>query len=111
MKLLIMAVSVVAALGSARSAYAQKPDAKVLYEANCKACHGASGVPSAAMVKMMKVPKLDGSYFAKHNEDSVKVVLKNGRGKQMKSFTGKLTPAQMDAVADYIQGLAKPSEK
>src|SRR5438105_419848 len=89
----------------ARSVSAQQPaaDGKVIYETSCRACHGPRGVPVQAMVKLMKVPPLDASYFAKHNEDSVVVVLKKGRGTNMKSFTGKLTAAEMESVAKYIK--------
>ena len=106
MKAALLATSLVLFLGAASALAAQTPDGKTTFEQSCRACHGTRGIPSAAMVKMMKVPNLDAGYFAKHNEDSVVVVLKKGRGTNMKSFTGKLTPDQMQSVAHYIRELA-----
>lgn len=39
--------------------------------------------------------------------DSIVVILKKGLGKDMKSFTGKLSDAEMAAVAAYIKELAE----
>ena len=59
------------------------------------------------MAKMMKVPQLDTTYFAKHTDDSVVVVLKKGKGTNMKSFADRLTPEQMLALAQYLRTLSK----
>ena len=110
MKTLLMAVCTAALLGAAANAAAQQPaanDGKTLYEANCRMCHGPSGIPPQTMVKMMKVPQLDAAYFAKHTDDSVVVVLKKGKGTNMKSFADKLTPEQMLAIAHYLRTMAK----
>jgi mono/diheme cytochrome c family protein len=82
------------------------PDGKALYLKNCQGCHGARAIPSAAMVKMMKVPKLDASYFGKRNADTVAVVLKKGRG-NMKAFTGKLNDDEMLAIGKYLKALTE----
>jgi mono/diheme cytochrome c family protein len=105
-----MAVCTAAALGVATHAAAQQPaanDGKTLYEANCRMCHGPRGIPPQTMAKMMKVPQLDSAYFAKHTEDSVLVVLKKGKGTNMKSFADRLTAEQMLAIAQYLRTMIK----
>jgi mono/diheme cytochrome c family protein len=107
MKTFVLTLCVVLAgsVSSALSAQQPAPDGKLLYEQNCRSCHGPRGVPPQAMVRMMKVPVLDSAYFVKHTVDSVLVVLKQGRGKNMKSFSDKLNAEQMLAVARYVQQL------
>jgi mono/diheme cytochrome c family protein len=112
MRAIVLVAGMIATLGAATQLAAQQATAaegKTLYEANCKMCHGARGIPPQAMVKMMKVPVLDSAYFAKHTDDSVVVVLKKGRGKSMKSFADRLTPDQMLAVARYLRSLSASS--
>lgn len=93
-------------LFTASAAAAQAPDGKALYEKSCKMCHGVDGTPPAAMLKMMPtLPSLDSSYMASRSEDSVVAVLKNGTVK-MKSYTGKLSPEEMAAVAKYVREMA-----
>jgi mono/diheme cytochrome c family protein len=108
MRVLAFAAAALLTFGVASATSAQQPaaDGKVLFEQNCKSCHGVRGIPAQAMVKMMNVPRLDAGYFAKHSDDSIVVVLKKGRGANMKSFAGKLTPDQMVSIARYIRDLA-----
>ena len=56
---------------------------------------------------MMKVPPLDSAYFAKHTDDSVQVVIKKGKGTNMKPFAERLTTEQMRAVARYLRTMVK----
>jgi mono/diheme cytochrome c family protein len=109
---MVLVAGMIAALGAATQVCAQQAtatDGKTLFEANCKMCHGTRGVPPQAMVKMMKVPVIDAAYFEKHTDDSVVVVLKKGRGTNMKSFAERLTPEQMLAVARYLRSVATSS--
>lgn len=108
MRALTIAAAALLTFGVASAASAQQPagDTKALFEQNCKACHGARGLPAQALVRMMKVPRLDAAYFEKHSDDSIVEVLKKGGGSNMKSFTGKLTPDQMLSIARYIRDLA-----
>jgi mono/diheme cytochrome c family protein len=95
--LLVLAVAVclAGALGFAQSS------GEATYNTNCKSCHGATGTPSAGMAKMGVKPVSDPEIkklTAAQEFDSVK----NGKGKIMKPFSGKLTDAQIkDAVAFY----------
>ncbi len=87
----------------------QQPDGQALYKKECKSCHGVTGVPPArAKEQYPKIKTLgqDG-FVANLTADSIVVILKKGLGKDMKSMTGKLTAAEMAAVASYIKELAE----
>jgi len=85
---------------------AQAPDGKALYEASCKMCHGAAGVPTAPMKKLMEtIPTFDSAFIATRSDDSVVKVLLGGT-KRMTSYKGKLSPEQLTAVAGYVRELA-----
>lgn len=101
---LLLATGVVAAA-------AQAPDGQALYRENCRSCHGANGVPpERAREQYQRIPTFaDSSFFAHRSDDSLLAVLRRGAGRDMKSFTSKLTPEQMRAVVQYIRTLARRS--
>ena len=113
----IIVVSISAAHRSASAATAgtakslQAADGKELYLANCKQCHGVIGSPTkAAQSKYDHIASFaDPAFFTARSEDSVVTVLKNGKGRDMKSFKDKMSEAEMHAVAQYIRTLAKPT--
>ncbi len=81
---------------------------KPLYEENCRKCHGNAGVPPRAMqAKFPKLMTFDAAFFSKRTDDSVVKVLTNGKDEDMTSFKGKLSTAEMGAVAAYIRTFAK----
>lgn len=89
----------------------QQDDAKTLYDANCKKCHGVRGVPPKTMkAKYEKIATFDAAFIATHSKDSIVTVLAKGKGEDMKSFKDKLTPAQMGMVAAYVHELAEKKE-
>jgi mono/diheme cytochrome c family protein len=89
----------------------QQDDAKTLYDANCKKCHGARGIPPKVMkAKFEKIATFDAEFIAKHSKDSIVKVLTKGKGEDMKSFKDKLTPDQMALVATYVHDLAVKKE-
>lgn len=91
----------------ATTAGAQATDGKTLYEANCRKCHGALGVPPKAMkAKFPKLEAFDAAFVAKHSTDDVVKALTKGTSEDMKSFKDKLTAEQMAAVATYVHDLA-----
>ena len=78
-----------------------------LYEATCKKCHGVLGTPPKSMKeRFAKIATFDAAFIAKHTEDSIVTVLTKGKGDDMKPFKGKLSPAEMAAVAKYVHELA-----
>jgi len=93
--------------GISHRALAQAPDGKALYEANCKKCHGVLGNPPKAIKEQFpKVATFDGPFIATHTEDSIVTIMTRGKGEDMKSFKGKLTHAEMAAIAAYVHALA-----
>lgn len=93
--------------GVVRGVSAQAVDGKTLYEATCKKCHGVLGTPPKAIREQYpKVATFDATFIAKHSEDSIVTILTKGKGEDMKPFKGKLTPAEMVAIARYVHDLA-----
>jgi len=108
MKHVVLAGLVLAASGVISNAGAQTVDAKAVYDANCKKCHGVAGTPPKAMTTMFpKIAAFDAAFFAKRSNDSLVKILTNGKSVQMTSFKSKMTPAEMAAVAKYMRAFAK----
>ena len=104
-KILIGLTLITAAL--VHRATAQAADGKVLYEANCKKCHGVLGTPPKAMKEQYpKIATFDAAFIAKHSDDSIVTVLTKGKGEDMKPFKGKMKHEEMEAVAKYVHDLA-----
>lgn len=100
-------ITLVALVVLASPSFGQAPDAKTLYDANCKKCHGVLGVPPKAMkTKFDKIATFDAAFIAKHSQDSIVKVLAKGKGEDMKSFKDKLNPEQIVLVAAYVHELA-----
>jgi mono/diheme cytochrome c family protein len=98
----------IAAVAQAPAAGSTEPDAAALYKQHCRSCHGAKGVPPARMVTLYPELKTlaDSAEQAKMTEASIVAVMQRGKGKDMKSFTDKLSPAEMAAVAKYVKTFA-----
>jgi mono/diheme cytochrome c family protein len=106
MRSIVIAAFLLAA-GLAQRGLAQAPDGKTLYEATCKKCHGALGLPPKTMKEQYpKIATFDGAFIAKHSLDSIVTIMTKGKGEDMKSFKGKLSPAEMMAIAKYVHDLA-----
>ncbi len=111
------AVAVGAVLGLclwASSAAAQAvPDSVgvALYRQHCRSCHGTKGVPPARMVTLY--PKLetlaDSALQARLPVDSIVAILRQGKGKDMKSFADRLSAAEMAAVAKFVKTFGSPA--
>lgn len=93
-------LAVVAALLFATAARAE--DAAALFQAKCKLCHGPDGKGSP-VGKTMGAADLTTSKLSA--ADAVKVI-EAGRNK-MAGFKGKLSDAEIKALADYVVGLRK----
>jgi Cytochrome c. len=100
----------IASAGNFAAAATLQPDppGKAPYEENCRKCHGVIGIaPKAMKAKFPKIATFDAAFFATRSGDSVVTILTKGKGQDMKSFTDKLSHAQMVAVAAYIRTFAK----
>lgn len=83
------------------------PDAKTLYQENCKKCHGVLGTPPKTMkAKFPKIATFDAEFIGKHSVDSIVTILTKGKNEDMKSFKDKMSAAEMKAVAEYVTELA-----
>jgi mono/diheme cytochrome c family protein len=101
----VAALLVIAAAG--RPVAAQGPDGKALYGETCKKCHGVLGTPPQTMKKKYpKIASFDAKFLESHSEDSIVKVLTKGKGEDMESYKGKMSPAEMTAVAKYVRELA-----
>ena len=104
---LIIAGVLLAGGGVLSRAAAQAPDAKTLYQENCKKCHGVLGTPPKTMkAKFPKIATFDAEFIGKHSVDSIVKVLTKGKNDDMKSFKDKMSTDEMKAVAEYVAELA-----
>jgi cytochrome c6 len=94
---LAAAISMAGAVGFAQSGEA-------LYKSNCASCHGATGTPSAGMVKAMGVKPVSDPDVKKATAEEEFDAVKNGKGK-MKPFSSKLTDDQIKEVVAYYRTL------
>ena len=101
--LLVSATAVVAQVPAATPA----PDGAALYRQNCRSCHGARGVAPERMRGIYPTLKSigDSAYLARTPVDSIVAVLQHGKGKDMRSFADRLSPAEMRAVAEFVKSL------
>jgi len=104
---LIIAGVLLAGGGVLSRAAAQAPDAKTLYQENCRKCHGVLGTPPKTMkAKFPKIATFDAEFIAKHSVDSITKILTKGKNDDMKSFKDKMSPDEIKAVAQYVSELA-----
>ena len=89
------------------SLVSQDADGRMLYLKNCRTCHGATGAPSGENKE--KYPKIkalnDAAFVNGITDDSLLTVLKKGKGKDMKSWSDKLSAVEMMAVIKYVRTL------
>jgi mono/diheme cytochrome c family protein len=110
----VAAIAAAAWIGSGATAAAeprgpvQAPDGKSVYLDHCKTCHGVIGVPTkSAVSKYDSIPNFKTpGFFDARSQDSIVTILKKGKGKDMKSWSEKLTEPEMQAVAAYIRTFA-----
>ena len=107
--LIAMVVGTLAATDPPHVSRVQEATGKVLFDQNCKKCHGVRGVPSQAMQRLMKkLPVLDATSMSRLSLADVENVVTKGKG-EMKPVD-KLTAAEASVVAKYVFELvnAKP---
>jgi mono/diheme cytochrome c family protein len=84
------------------------PRGKILFEENCRKCHGVRGVPPRTMkAKFAKIMTFDDEFLGKRSSDSIVTVLTKGASEDMRSFKDKLSRDEMGAVAAYIRSLPR----
>lgn len=82
-------------------------EGQTLYRKNCRPCHGATGEPSAETRNKYPTIKTfsDSAFLAGLSDDSMLVVIRNGKGKDMKSWSDILTEPEMAAIVKYVRTL------
>jgi cytochrome c5 len=80
-------------------------EGKEVYDAKCRACHGAQGQGNPGLAKMMKVeiPALGSKEVQAKSDAELKKVVTEGKGK-MKPVVG-LSAKQVDDVVAFIRTL------
>lgn len=96
MKRLALAIAILATAGVAS---ADTPAAAEIFAKRCAACHGKDGKGDTPMAKKLgakDISALTGS------EADIQKTIETGKGK-MPAFKGKITDAELAAVAKYVK--------
>ena len=105
MKNAIRSLSVVAVAACLAGAVClAQSSGEATYKAHCQSCHGASGVPSPSMGKMMGIKPVTDPAINKLTVAEMFTAVKGGKGK-MRPFAGKLTDPEIKASVTYYHGL------
>ncbi len=104
MKNAIRSLSVLAVSACLASAVCLAQAGGATYKSSCQSCHGATGVPSPGMAKMMGIKPVTDPAIKKLTAAEMFTAVKNGKGK-MHPFAGKLTDPEIKASVAYYRGL------
>ena len=101
----IRSLLVLTAAVSLAGALAFADSGEATYKANCAACHGTAGTPTPGIAKMMGVKPASDPSMKALSAAEMTTAVKDGKGKFMKPFGGKLTDAQIKEVVTYFRSL------
>jgi mono/diheme cytochrome c family protein len=84
-----------------------RADGAAIFSEVCARCHGPEGVPDAASVARLGVKPLTSDNVQRRlsDEDISRQILRGSENKQMPSFAGALSDAQVAAVIRHVRGL------
>jgi mono/diheme cytochrome c family protein len=112
MKTSVAMAAVVVAMfaGASRlSAQAAAETPAQLYGRTCAACHGATGVPAAAMATSMGIPNFTDAHGVAAKPDSVlETSIRSGKAK-MPAYGSRLSADQIHGLVTYIKSLSRHS--
>jgi cytochrome c oxidase cbb3-type subunit 3 len=94
----LVALAVIALAGAPAAQAAA--DGKALYDAKCAMCHGKDGVAKAMAKGSANLN--DARWQAATKTEAIEAVISDGKGK-MKGLKGKMTPEEIQAVAEYVK--------
>ena len=100
----LVAVLATAGLSIAAAAADAPLDGKKLYEANCAKCHGMDGAADTPIGKAMKAHVLKDPKFAEI--DAATLIHTVRDNPKHKAVQGKVTDAELTAIAGHIRELA-----
>jgi cbb3-type cytochrome c oxidase subunit III len=99
MKRIALAIATLALVTSARA-----EDGHALFSAKCASCHGPDGKGQTKMGEKLGVKDLTKSTLS---EADLEKTIETGKPPKMTAYKGKLSDAEIKAVAEYVKGLAK----
>jgi len=87
-----------------------RADGAAIFSEVCARCHGPQGEPDAANVARLGVKPLtsDNVQHKLTDEDIRRQILRGSENKQMPSFAGALSDAQIAAVIAHVRTLGRP---
>jgi len=87
-----------------------RTDGAEIFSEVCARCHGPQGEPDAANVARLGVKPLtsDNVQHKLTDEDIRRQILRGSENKQMPSFAGALSDAQIAAVIAHVRTLGRP---
>ena len=109
---LAIAISSIYPTGSLQAANkADTDEAKTLFGANCKSCHGVDG-SGTPIGKSVNAPDLRSEEVQKQTDAQLAEVISGGKG-NMPNFKNILTPDEIHSLVRYVRqlGRAKPSSQ
>lgn len=108
-RMFVVATAVAALAFHAGTLAAQAPDGAQLYTRNCVTCHGATGVPNAAMVRSLgAIPDFSDARTMGAIADSTLVnAVANGKGRGMPAYKTRLTAEQIRAIVAHVRTLGR----
>lgn len=77
-------------------------DGATLFKQKCAVCHGPDGKGTTKMGQVMKVKDLTG--IQSSEADIQKVITDGKSGTKMQGYKGKLSDAEIKALAGYVKG-------
>jgi mono/diheme cytochrome c family protein len=77
-----------------------------IFKSKCAMCHGADGLATTSMAKMLKIPSFRSADLIKAPDSQLIEATTDGKGK-MPAYKDKLTGAQIKEVVAYIRKLQK----
>jgi mono/diheme cytochrome c family protein len=87
-----------------------RADGAAIFAEVCARCHGSEGNPDAANVARLGVKPLTSEHVQRQltDDDIRRQILRGSENKQMPSFAGALSDAQVEAVIQHVRTLGRP---
>src|SRR5262245_53896542 len=82
-------------------------DGMALYDSRCALCHGKDGAGLPNWKSKGQPDFTQPEWQKAHTDDQIAESIKNGKGKFMPSFKGKLSDEETGAVVQRIRGFGK----
>lgn len=103
-----LAAALALLVGCDRQVAGGRADGAEVFAEVCARCHGPEGVPDPGNVARIGVKPLTSPRVQEEMSDGDlrRQILEGSKNRQMPSFAGALTDAQIDAVVEHVRALA-----